>query len=99
MPRFLANGFLGFNSVFNVQVWYICLKLIDLSKKSTFCLFKTEFKAKKLLSRNLGRTFRRGVHIKPDLLITQNKMTDFVRFTKIYLYKLFYSSKLAKLGF
>ena len=31
-------------------------------KQSTFCLFITEFKAKKLFSRNLGRTIR--VHIK-----------------------------------
>ena len=33
MPRFLANSFLALNYVFNVQVWYICLHLIDLSKK------------------------------------------------------------------
>ena len=68
MPRFLANSFLGLNYVFSVQVWYICLDLIDLSRKSTFCLFKNEFKAKKLFSRNLGMSFRRAVHIKPDLL-------------------------------
>ena len=47
MPRFLANSFLGLSYVCSVQAWYICLNLIDLSKKSTFCLFKTEFKAKK----------------------------------------------------
>ena len=44
-----SKQFLGFNYVFSVQVWYICLNLIDLSKESTFCLFKTEFKAKKLI--------------------------------------------------
>ena len=32
-------------------------------QKSTFCLFKTEFKAKKLFARNLGMQFRRAVHI------------------------------------
>ena len=32
-------------------------------KKSTFYLFKTEFKAKKLFARNLGMQFRRDVHI------------------------------------
>jgi hypothetical protein len=32
-------------------------------KKSTFCLFKTEFKAKKLFVRNLGMQFRRAIHI------------------------------------
>jgi hypothetical protein len=57
MPRFLANSFLDLNYVFGVQVWYICLNLIDLGKKSTFCLFKTEFKAKKLFARNLGIHF------------------------------------------
>ena len=31
--KFLANSFLGFNYVFSVQVWYICLNLIDLRKK------------------------------------------------------------------
>ena len=70
---FLANGFLGFNYVFrlehySVQVWYICLNLIDLSKTKFICLFKTEFNAKKMFSRNLGGTFRSAVHIKPDLL-------------------------------
>ena len=45
----LANIFLVFNYVFTVQVWYICLNLIDLSKKSTFCLFKTKFMAKNCL--------------------------------------------------
>ena len=30
---FLSNTFLGLNYVFSVQVWYICLNLIDLSKK------------------------------------------------------------------
>ena len=44
-----SKQFLGFNYVFSVQFWYICLNLIDLSKKSTFCLFKTEFKAKNCL--------------------------------------------------
>ena len=29
-----------------------------MSKKSTFCLFKTEFKAKKLFFRNLGMTYK-----------------------------------------
>ena len=33
MPRFLANSFLGLNYVFSIQVWYICLNLIDFSKK------------------------------------------------------------------
>ena len=33
MPRYLANSFLALNYVFSVQVWYICLNLIDLSKK------------------------------------------------------------------
>ena len=56
MPRFLANSFLALNYVFSVQMWYICLNLIDLSKKRTFCLFKTEFKAK-LFARNLGIHF------------------------------------------
>ena len=68
MPRFLANSLLGLNYVFSVQVWYICLKLIDLSqKKSTFCLFKPDFKAKKLFARNLGMSFCKVVHIKPEL--------------------------------
>ena len=67
MPRFLANSFLGLDHVFSVQAWYICLNLIDLSKKSTFCSFKTEFKAKKLFARNLGMSFRKAVDIKPDL--------------------------------
>ena len=43
-----ASSFLGFNYVLSVQVWYICLNLIDLSKKCTFCIFKTKFKAEKL---------------------------------------------------
>ena len=42
--------------------WYICLNLIDLSKKP-FCLFKTGIKAKKLFARNVGMQFRRAVHI------------------------------------
>ena len=45
MPRFLANSFLGLNYVFSVQVWYICLDLIDLSKK------KVQFVHSKLNSR------------------------------------------------
>ena len=57
MPRFLANSFLALNYVFSVQVWYICLNLIDLSKKKTFCFFKTDIKAKKLFARNLGIHF------------------------------------------
>jgi hypothetical protein len=36
-----ANYALGLNYVLSVQAWYICLNLIDLSKKSTFSLFKT----------------------------------------------------------
>ena len=44
-----SKQFLGINYVFSVQVWYICLNLIDLSKESTFCLLKTEFKAKNCL--------------------------------------------------
>ena len=67
MPRFLANSFLGLNYVFSVQVWYICLNLIDLSKKSTFCLFKTEIKTKKLFAKNLGMQFRRAVHKRGEL--------------------------------
>ena len=67
MPRFLANSFLGLNYVFSVQAWYICLNLIDLSNKSTFCLFKTEFKAKKMFARNLGMQFRRAVRIQGAL--------------------------------
>ena len=68
MPRFLANSFLGLDYVFRVQVWYNYLNLIDLSKKkSTFCLFKTEFKAKKLFARNRCSQLRRAVHLKPDL--------------------------------
>ena len=59
-PRFLANSFLALNYVFSVQVWYICLNKIDLSKKSTFCLFKTKFKAKKLFARNRGIQLRRA---------------------------------------
>ena len=60
MPRFLANGFLGLNHAFSVQVWYISLNLIDL-RKITFCSFKTEFKAKNCLleirASNLGGSF------------------------------------------
>ena len=64
MPWSLAISFLGLNYIFSVQVWNICLNLIDFSKKeSTFCLFKTEFKAKKLFARNLGIQLRRAVHI------------------------------------
>ena len=33
MPRFLENSFLALDYVFSVQMWYICLNLIDLSKK------------------------------------------------------------------
>ena len=65
----LANIFLVFNYVFTVQVWYICLNFIDLSKKSTFYLFKTELKAKKLFARNQCSQLRRAAHIKPDLII------------------------------
>ena len=69
MPRFLVNSFLGLHYGFSVQAWYIiiCLNLIDLSKKNTFCLFKTEFKAKKLCARNLGMQFRRAVYIRGAL--------------------------------
>ena len=69
MPRFLADSFLDLDYVFRVQVWYICLNLIDLSKKSIFCLFKTEFKAKKLFARYLGIHFWKAVYIKPDLYL------------------------------
>ena len=48
--------------VFSVQARYIWLNLIDLIKK-TFCLFKTESKAKKLFVKYLGMQFRRAVHI------------------------------------
>ena len=67
MPRFLANSFLGLNYVFSVQVWYICLNLIDLRKISTFCLFNTEVKAKKLLARNWGIKLRMAINIRPSL--------------------------------
>ena len=67
LHRFLANRYLGLNYVFSVQVWFICLNVIDLSKKSTFCLFKAEFKAKKPFARNRCSQLRRAVHIKPDL--------------------------------
>ena len=53
--------FLGFNYVFSVQ------DSIDLSKKSTFQLFKIEFKNKKLFARDRCSQLRRAVHIKPDL--------------------------------
>ena len=58
-----SKHFLGFNYVFSVWVWYVYLNLVDLSKKSTFCLFKTEFKAKKLFARNRCSPLRRAVHI------------------------------------
>ena len=47
------------------------------AKQSTFSLFKTEFKAKKLFSWNLGRTFRRAVHIKPDLYLASSVCSHF----------------------
>ena len=59
LHRFLAKQFFGLQSCF----WYICLNLIALSEKSTFCLFKTEFKAKKLFARNRCSPLRRAVHI------------------------------------
>ena len=59
LHRFLAKQFFGLQSCFG----YICLNLIDLSEKSTFCLFKTEFKAKKLFARNRCSPLRRAVHI------------------------------------
>ena len=59
LHRFLAKQFFGLKSCF----WYICLNLIALSEKSTFCLFKTEFKAKKLFARNRCSPLRRAVHI------------------------------------
>ena len=33
MPQFLESSFLGLDYIFSVQVQYICLNLIDLSKK------------------------------------------------------------------
>ena len=69
LHQFLANSFLGLQLYFRVHVWYtyICLDLIDLSKKSAFCLFKTEFKAKNMFARNRCSQLRRTVHTKPDL--------------------------------
>ena len=49
MPRFLANSFLGLNYVFSVQVWYICLNLIDLSKKVHFVYSKQNLRPKNSL--------------------------------------------------
>jgi hypothetical protein len=68
MPRFLANSFLGLSYIFKVQAWYICLNLIDMSKKGAFCVFKTEFKAKILFARNLGMHFRRAINLWGALL-------------------------------
>ena len=42
MPRFLA-----LNYVFSLQVWYICLNLIDLSKKVHFVYPKLNLRQKK----------------------------------------------------
>ena len=39
MPRFLASRFLALNYVFSVQVWYICLNLIDLSKENVHFVY------------------------------------------------------------
>ena len=88
MPRFLANSFLGLNFVVSVQAWYICLNLIDLSKKSTFCLFKTEFKAKKQFARNMGIQFRRVIYRQHSSELIKNlsdmsKSKNFVSFKKI----------------
>ena len=50
MPRFLANSFLALNYVFSVQVRYICLNLIDLSKKKVhFDYSKQNLRPKKRL--------------------------------------------------
>ena len=42
MPRFLANSFLALNYVFSVQVWYICLNLIDLIKKKVHFVYSKQ---------------------------------------------------------
>ena len=42
MPRFLENSFLGLNYVFSVQVWYICLNSIDLSKKKVHFVYSKQ---------------------------------------------------------
>ena len=55
-----SKQFFGLKLCFQCSMWYICLNLIDLSKKSTFCLFKTKFKAKKLFARNRGIQLRRA---------------------------------------
>ena len=64
--RISSKQFLGLNYVFSVQVWYICLNLIDLSKKSTFCSFKTEYKAKKLFAKKIGASNLEGPFIYGD---------------------------------
>ena len=46
MPQFLANSSLGLIYVFSVQTVFICLNLIDLSKKNTFFYLKLNFRPK-----------------------------------------------------
>ena len=46
MPRFLENSFLCLDYVFSVQVLYICLNLIDLSKKVHFVYSKQNVRPK-----------------------------------------------------
>ena len=78
--------FIGLKLFFSVQVWYICIKLTDLSKKkSTFCLFKTEFKAKKLFARNLAMSFRRAVLILGRLLFNSKQCRQKTHFEKNWL--------------
>ena len=70
MPRLLVNSFLELDYVFSVHTRYICLNLIDLSKKKVHFVYSklnSEFKAKKLFARNLGMQFRRAVHIQGGL--------------------------------
>ena len=64
MPRFLANSFLGLNYIYIIQDWYICLNLIDLSKKSTFCLFKTEFKLTNKNLKNILNIHQRRLNLR-----------------------------------
>ena len=42
MPRFLGNSFLDLNYVYYVQVWYICLNSIDLSKKKVHFVYSKQ---------------------------------------------------------
>ena len=44
-----SKQFLGFNYVFSVQVWYICLNLIDLRKKKHFVYSKLNLRPKNCL--------------------------------------------------